>query len=110
MSFVEYVTVLPVCHFHWLAGRRLDAEYRVTLRDGSTAHVCEQHRFRYAEHTTLGEGKGVRLIAGQPLMLGEEPVNMWGTVKTFINAAEYCPECERENPHHYDSCPTRSAS
>lgn len=36
-----------------------------------------------------------------------EQVNMWGTPIADINEDEFCPECEREVPRHYDSCPTR---
>lgn len=33
--------------------------------------------------------------------------NVWGTDKRLINADEFCVECEREVPFHYDNCPTR---
>lgn len=36
-----------------------------------------------------------------------EAVNMWGSRKSDINADEYCQDCEREVPWHYDKCPTR---
>ena len=34
--------------------------------------------------------------------------NIWGTIKTYINADEFCIECEREVPFHYNNCPTRN--
>jgi len=34
--------------------------------------------------------------------------NIWGTIKTYINADEFCIECEREIPFHYNNCPTRN--
>lgn len=36
-----------------------------------------------------------------------EMANVWGTDKRLINADEFCVECEREVPFHYDNCPTR---
>lgn len=36
--------------------------------------------------------------------------NIWGTIKTYINADEFCIECEREVPHHYYNCPTRKGN
>lgn len=32
-------------------------------------------------------------------------VNMWGTNPALIDEDEFCPECEREVPFHYASCP-----
>ena len=32
-------------------------------------------------------------------------LNVWGTKKSEINADEFCVECEREVPSHYDNCP-----
>lgn len=37
----------------------------------------------------------------------EENVNMWGTDKRLIDSEEFCPDCEREVPFHYEGCPTR---
>ena len=34
-------------------------------------------------------------------------LNVWGTDKSLINADEYCLECEREVPHHYNNCPSK---
>jgi len=34
--------------------------------------------------------------------------NVWGTLKADITAEEFCVECEREVPRHYDNCPTRN--
>lgn len=31
--------------------------------------------------------------------------NVWGTDKSMIDADEFCVECEREVPFHYDNCP-----
>lgn len=31
--------------------------------------------------------------------------NIWGTEKSDIDPAEYCPDCERAVPYHYGSCP-----
>ena len=36
-----------------------------------------------------------------------ETVNYWGTPKADINSEEFCPDCEREYPHHYASCPRK---
>jgi hypothetical protein len=36
-----------------------------------------------------------------------EHYNYWGTLKSTIDSDEYCVECERELPFHYDSCPER---
>ena len=33
--------------------------------------------------------------------------NMWGTLTEDVNADEYCPQCEREVPFHYSTCPAR---
>ena len=30
--------------------------------------------------------------------------NVWGTFKEDVDP-DFCSECERENPHHYDNCP-----
>ena len=35
----------------------------------------------------------------------DETVNVWGTKKELIDSDEFCPECEREVPRHYDNCP-----
>lgn len=35
-------------------------------------------------------------------------LNVWGTLKSLINSDEFCIECEREVPHHYRNCPTKS--
>jgi hypothetical protein len=34
-----------------------------------------------------------------------QDLNMWGTPRALVNADEYCPECEREVPRHYSTCP-----
>lgn len=33
-------------------------------------------------------------------------VNIWGTDTADVGVG-FCPSCEREAPHHYESCPTR---
>lgn len=32
-------------------------------------------------------------------------LNVWGTPRHTINAAEFCQDCERMVPLHYDNCP-----
>jgi len=40
-----------------------------------------------------------------------EYLNMWGTPKEFVNADEFCPECEQVNHlGHYASCPLKVRS
>jgi hypothetical protein len=34
-----------------------------------------------------------------------QDVNIWGTKRDLIDSDEFCQECEREVPFHYDSCP-----
>lgn len=31
-------------------------------------------------------------------------LNVWGTPRDLINADEFCPDCEREVPWHYENC------
>jgi hypothetical protein len=31
--------------------------------------------------------------------------NVWGTDKSLVDEAEFCVECERIVPLHYDNCP-----
>lgn len=33
--------------------------------------------------------------------------NIWGTLKSRINADEYCIECEHVVPGHFDACPIK---
>lgn len=41
------------------------------------------------------------------VIAGREERNVWGTPISLINADEFCPQCEREVPVHYEHCPTR---
>lgn len=34
------------------------------------------------------------------------PINFWGTIKADVGEG-FCADCERESPHHYESCPTK---
>lgn len=34
-------------------------------------------------------------------------LNVWGTDRSMINEDEYCPDCERAVPCHYNNCPRR---
>lgn len=34
-------------------------------------------------------------------------LNIWGTPKGHVGEG-YCKDCEREEPHHYASCPVRN--
>lgn len=36
--------------------------------------------------------------------------NIWGTCKELINADEFCPDCEREYPYHYNTCPIKNGA
>lgn len=35
----------------------------------------------------------------------EKQTNVWGTDKSLIDSEEFCVECEREIPFHYNNCP-----
>jgi hypothetical protein len=41
-----------------------------------------------------------------PLIEDMSDYNMWGTKKKDVGEG-FCPECEREVPLHYESCPLR---